>query len=265
MKMIYLRSFNRSAFVFIATSIGAGFICSEAVAINPNAKTVASKPVPAPTLDMASYSGSGKLPVGLALEKLLPTVSAIYLNSNLSMSKVVSWKVVNGTIGQALDEIFHPLQLEWYLTDNSLVVKRAAIGPEQIITTVASPRGTYSVTEKVSLTADGDVDISVAQNAELQKIAPLAPIEPPTQYWQLKKGETIRSELTKWAKDSDWSLVWQFDKDWVIPSNSEFTGSFDIAAAKVVETLSSNGILIHANFFSANKTLVITGPGVTPQ
>lgn len=265
MKMIFLHTLNRSAFILIATSIGVGGICTEASAAGVTSKSAASKPSLAPTLDMASYSGSGKLPVGLALEKLLPTVSAVYLNSNLSMSKVVSWKVVNGTIGQALDEIFHPLQLEWYLTDNSLVVKRAAIGPEQIITTVASPRGTYSVTEKIVLSADGDVDISVAQNVDFQKATPLTPIEPPAQYWQLKKGETIRSELTKWAKDSDWSLVWQFDKDWVIPSNSEFTGSFDVAAAKVVETLSSNGILIHANFFSANKTLVITGPGVTPQ
>lgn len=87
----------------------------------------------------------------------------------------------------------------------------------------------------------------------------------PEQVWQLQKGETIRSELTKWAKDSDWSLVWQLDKDWVIPSNSQFSGGFDVAAAKVVETLSSNGVLIHANFYSSNKTLVITGPGVTPQ
>ena len=265
MKIIFLHTLNRSVLVLMATSIGVGGICSEALAAGASSKSAASKPSPAPTLDMAPYTGSGKMPVGLALEKLLPTVSAVYLNSNLSMSKVVSWKVVNGTVGQALDEIFHPLQLEWYLTDNSLVVKRAAIGPEQIITTVASPRGTYSVTEKVTLTADGDVDISVAQNLDLQKIAPLAPIELPTQYWQLKKGETIRSELSKWAKDSGWSLVWQFDKDWVIPSDSEFSGSFDIAAAKVVETLSSNGVLIHANFYSSNKTLVITGPGVTPQ
>ena len=236
-------------------------------AATPGSKNSTAKaaPIPAPTLDIAPYSGSGKLPVGLALEKLLPTVSAIYLNSNLSMSKVVTWHVVNGTIGQALDDIFHPLQLEWYLTNNSLSVQRAAIGPEHIITTVSGTRGTYSTMEKVSLGPDGEVDVSISQNSGLPIPNPLAPIEPPPPIWQLKKGETIRSELTKWAKDSDWSLVWQFDKDWVIPSNSEFTGNFDVAAAKVIETLSSNGILIHANFFSANKTLVITGPGVTPQ
>lgn len=267
MKFIFLNIFCRFTAVSFVSALSLVCAYSGVQAATPGSKNSAAKvaPTPAPTLDMAPYSGSGKLPVGLALEKLLPTVSAIYLNSNLSMSKVVSWKVVNGTIGQALDDIFHPLQLEWYLTDNSLSVKRAAIGPERIITTVSGTRGSFSTTEKVSLGPDGEVDISISQNTGFQLSNSPVAIEAPLQIWQLKKGETIRSELTKWAKDSDWSLVWQFDKDWVIPSNSEFTGSFDVASAKVIETLSSNGILIHANFYSSNKTLVITGPGVTPQ
>jgi Toxin co-regulated pilus biosynthesis protein Q len=111
-----------------------------------------------------------------------------------------------------------------------------------------------------------DVQVRIAATPTNPKAAIIAPVAPePEQIWQLKKGETIRSELTKWAKDSGWSLVWQLDKDWMIPANSEFTGSFDVAAAKVIETLASNGVLIHASFYTANKTLVITGPGVTPQ
>lgn len=224
---------------------------SHVVFAGSKTKPAAVTKAPDPTLDMALYTGSGKLPVGMAIEKLLPTVSAIYLNNNLSMSKVVSWKVVNGTVGQALDEIFHPLQLEWYLSvDNSLTISKAAIGSEQIITTIRTDGTTTLVSDKVKTFIEGG-------------LAPI--IEVPVPVWQLKQGETIRAELTKWAKDSGWSLVWQFDKDWVIPSNSEFTGSFDIAAAKVIETLASNGVLIHASFYTANKTLVITGPGVTPQ
>lgn len=134
---------------------------------------------------------------------------------------------------------------------------------------INEPITTTPSTEVPDLTiADttAEVRLRVAAASTNSKIPMLAPVVvEPDQTWQLKKGETIRSELTKWAKESDWSLVWQFDKDWVIPSNSEFTGQFDVAAAKVIETLSSNGILIHANFYSANKTLVITGPGVTPQ
>jgi len=134
---------------------------------------------------------------------------------------------------------------------------------------INEPITTIPSIEPLNLMADHpDVELGVSgqDNVVHIKLTPtiLAIVEP-EQLWQLKQGETIRSELSKWAKDSGWSLVWQFDKDWVIPSNSEFTGSFDIASAKVVETLASNGILIHANFFSANKTLVITGPGVTPQ
>lgn len=134
---------------------------------------------------------------------------------------------------------------------------------------INEPISTIPSAEVPDLTIEdspADVQVRLTAASLSPKVTIVSPIAPePEQIWQLKKGETIRSELTKWAKDSNWSLVWQFDKDWVIPSNSEFTGSFDVAAVKVVETLSSNGILIHANFYSANKTLVITGPGVTPQ
>ncbi|MBU3640978.1 toxin co-regulated pilus biosynthesis Q family protein [Polynucleobacter sp. Fuers-14] len=224
---------------------------SNVVFAGSNSKPAAISKAPEPTLDMAPYTGSGKLPVGMALEKLLPTVSAIYLNNNLSMTKVVNWKVVNGTVGQALDEIFHPLQLEWYLSaDNSLTITKAAIGSEQIITTIRTDGSSTLVSEKVKAFIDG---------------APAPSVEAPTPIWYLKEGETIRAELVRWAKESGWSLVWHLDKDWMVPANSEFVGNFDIAAAKVIETLSSNGVLIHASFYTANKTLVITGPGVTPQ
>ena len=147
----------------------------------------------------------------------------------------------------------------WMLPDG---FARTEINPSLDIST-APP----SLEQDPSITSDG-------KNSGLTSIGPKVAALPPVievtivapeQVWQLQKGETIRSELTKWAKDSDWSLVWQLDKDWVIPSNSQFSGGFDVAAAKVVETLSSNGVLIHANFYSSNKTLVITGPGVTPQ
>lgn len=262
---------NHVLAIFIIT-MGMGCVSPNIYATSSSVKNgLVTKALNVQTLEMTPYSGSGKLPVGLALEKLLPTVSAIYLNSNLNMNKIVSWRVIQGTLGQALDDIFHPLQLEWYLTDNSLTITRAAVGAEQIITTIThDPQGTSTITaEKIILEAPNKKELEqrLAQSQDLLKSDNPHPSSSAirSEYWILKKGETIRAELTKWAEQSDWSLVWQFDKDWVIPANSEFTGSFDLAAAKVVETLASNGILIHANFFNANKTLVITGPGVTPQ
>jgi len=134
---------------------------------------------------------------------------------------------------------------------------------------INEPISTIPSAEVPDLTPEdspADVQIRVASASIGPKAAIVSPVAPELeQIWQLKKGETIRSELTKWAKDSGWSLVWQLDKDWMIPANSEFIGSFDVAAAKVIETLASNGVLIHASFYTANKTLVITGPGVTPQ
>ena len=141
-------------------------------------------------------------------------------------------------------------------------LEMAANTPKDVAARIASQAD--SDHSDLSIEKDSDLAVTEPKIPDPEKIAKTT-IEIPELIWSLQKGETIRAELGKWAKDADWSLVWRLDKDWVIPSNSQFSGSFDTAASKVIETLASNGVLIHANFYSANKTLVVTGPGVTPQ
>lgn len=230
---------------------------TNALAASASTKSPAAKKQSAPTLDQAPYSGAGKYPVGIALAKILPSVSAIYLNNNLSMDQVVSWNVQDGTVGDALNQVFHPLQLGWRLNNNALTITEGAS---------YTPVPTAAQKELVAKITNSKAMQDASQNSAASAESPvLKSVEAPVQVWKLKQGETIRAELAKWASESGWAMVWQLDKDWVIPADSIFTGSFDSASANVIETLASNGVLIHANFYTANKTLVVDGPGVTPK
>jgi hypothetical protein len=93
----------------------------------------------------------------------------------------------------------------------------------------------------------------------------ILPIIKPIPTWTLEKGHTISQDLQVWGDKADpkWKIVWNMQKDWTIPAPTQFTGTFSTCAAEVIKTLSSNGVLIHAQFFEGNNTMVVTGPGVT--
>lgn len=77
--------------------------------------------------------------------------------------------------------------------------------------------------------------------------------------WVLTAGDTIKKDLRMWAAKAGWNVVWNVSMDWVIPSNSVFYGEFQDAAEQVIKTLASNGALLHAQLYLANKTMVVTG------
>lgn len=83
--------------------------------------------------------------------------------------------------------------------------------------------------------------------------------------WTLKEGHTIGREIQTWAKSAGWKVVWNLGKDWSVPASTTFTGDFKSAATEVIKTLSANGVLIRAQFYDGNKTMVVTGPGVAEQ
>lgn len=88
------------------------------------------------------------------------------------------------------------------------------------------------------------------------------PIQP---MWTLRAGDTIGRNLRAWADKAGWYVEWQLSKDWVVPNTHSFSGSFPDAVENVVKTLADNGALIRARIFDGNKTVVISGPGVTQQ
>jgi hypothetical protein len=90
-------------------------------------------------------------------------------------------------------------------------------------------------------------------------------IVPIAKKWTLAEGKTVSRELSGWGKTVGWNVIWNLDKDWAIPSNTTYIGDFKSAAGEVVKTLAANGILIRAQFYDGNKTMVVFGPGVSEQ
>lgn len=101
----------------------------------------------------------------------------------------------------------------------------------------------------------------------IKAATPAAVIEPvqPAPTWILTAGNTVGHELQAWAKKAGWKVVWNMSKDWSVPASTAFPGDFKAAASGVIQTLAANGALVRAQFFDGNKTMVVTGPGVTPQ
>ena len=83
--------------------------------------------------------------------------------------------------------------------------------------------------------------------------------------WKMQEGKTVSKELDAWAASVGWKLIWSMNKDWAVPANTLFTGDFKTVATSVIRTLSDNGVLIRAQFFEGNKTLLVTGPGTKEQ
>lgn len=111
-------------------------------------------------------------------------------------------------------------------------------------------------TEKLSgVDAGGKVgSLSITPIAEPKAAAP-------TSTWTLTAGNTIREELQTWGAKAGWTVLWELDKDWVVPANTTFTGDYQTAADSVLNTVAANGALIRATFYTGNKTLLVFGPG----
>lgn len=92
-----------------------------------------------------------------------------------------------------------------------------------------------------------------------------APAPKPLPSWTLTAGRTIGQELQAWGAKAGWKVIWSMQKDWAVPASTVFTGDFKSAASDVIKNLASNGALVRAQFYDGNKTLVVVGPGVTPQ
>ncbi len=121
----------------------------------------------------------------------------------------------------------------------------------------------------MSLTATAAVQIIEEDPVPTQNIIradnDLSGVVKPTKVWKLTEGKTISKELTAWGKSAEWKVIWQLKKDWTIPADTTFTGDFKTAATEVIKTLAANGLVIRAQFFDGNKTLVVYGPGVAEQ
>ncbi len=81
----------------------------------------------------------------------------------------------------------------------------------------------------------------------------------------LRKGESIKEELEKWAESAGWVVDWQLASSWIVPNGMSFDGDFKNAATNVIRSLAENGIVIRCVTNDANKTMLVFGASVREQ
>jgi hypothetical protein len=94
---------------------------------------------------------------------------------------------------------------------------------------------------------------------EQAKATVSAPTAPPG--LQLVAGQPIGAQLKKQAAAQGWTVVWNVDRDWIVPSNTRIDGAIDAAITSAVKAMAAQGAPIHAAVYTANHTIVIAQNG----
>jgi hypothetical protein len=108
--------------------------------------------------------------------------------------------------------------------------------------------------------AEGNLAVPIPE-AEVHDLA--KPIAAPI-LWKMSQGQPFSREMTAWGNRAGWTVIWSMDHDWIVPADTQFTGSFQEAASAAVNTLIANGVLLRVSFFAANKTLLVAPVGAVP-
>ncbi|NEX63370.1 TcpQ domain-containing protein [Noviherbaspirillum galbum] len=88
-----------------------------------------------------------------------------------------------------------------------------------------------------------------------ESAVPAAPNVPSS--WTLRAGRSIRPQITDWAKQANWKLEWNLSRDWVVPSDVTYTGSFDVALEALVNQLYAQGKALRLNLWEGNHVAEI--------
>ena len=98
----------------------------------------------------------------------------------------------------------------------------------------------------------------VAPPAKAVAVAsPRKPPVPAPKPLVLISGTSLEQQINEWAKRSGWTLVWNLQQDWIVPSGATFAGGFAKAAAGVIDALAKNGVDVRADVYRANRTFVV--------
>lgn len=74
-------------------------------------------------------------------------------------------------------------------------------------------------------------------------------------------GERLSKALEDYASANGWTVVWNVQQDWIAPGLTTFHGDFMQASEDFIHSLVANGVDVHAQYFTGNKTLVVFGTG----
>lgn len=73
----------------------------------------------------------------------------------------------------------------------------------------------------------------------------------------LKASMPIHIQLQEWAKDSGWALDWKLDTSWAPPIDTQFSGTFQSVAEKIIDGLHSEGKQIKLIVWANNYAEVV--------
>lgn len=82
--------------------------------------------------------------------------------------------------------------------------------------------------------------------------------EDPARIWSVELGDnTVRLCLKRWAKEAQWQLVWDADRDFVIDAEVQWYGTFEQALTALLESLKNSEFPLQARVNTASRVLRI--------
>lgn len=76
------------------------------------------------------------------------------------------------------------------------------------------------------------------------------------QKWSIQPG-SLEQQLGGWCKKSGYSLAWEVNKDFIMPVNAQFQGTFERAVQRIFAQMNENGNSIDANIYRGNRVLEV--------
>lgn len=86
---------------------------------------------------------------------------------------------------------------------------------------------------------------------------------PTTAVLTLRAGKPLGEQLREQGHAQGWTVVWNVDRDWIVPSTTALSGDFEHASSEAIESAAAEGAPLAATVYRANHTLVVTQTGVT--
>lgn len=143
---------------------------------------------------------------------------------------------------------------------SAAVAAKPAIVP--VSQTLASP-AIASASKSIAAPAHAEPPAAVPTSAvSTQAGSFVVPEDEASRTWRLEVSDrTVKTALSRWAKEAGWQLVWEVPVDFGIDADATITGTFDDALHAVVRALDKSDTPIQAILYKGNKVLRIVAHG----
>ncbi len=74
--------------------------------------------------------------------------------------------------------------------------------------------------------------------------------------WSVNPG-SLEQQMGLWCKKNGYSLVWNVNKDFIMPVHTQFQGTFELAVQSLFAQMNENGNSIDAHIYRGNKVLEV--------